>query len=174
MRGKKGTPHTDPADPPRRRANKVPGHGTWDNDRPPVLGVVGRQSGQLHLHVAHHSTRAALEPLVLAWTQPGATVDTDEWGAYNHLRENQRGHATVNHGAHEWARDDDGDGIREVHCNTVEGLWTGLRNFLRTFRGVNKVYLQQYAAIYAWAYRIKTVTIEFLRVLLGALTPECT
>ena len=30
-----------------------------------------------------------------------------------------------------WARDDDGDGIREVHCNTLEGLWTGLRNFLR-------------------------------------------
>ena len=41
-------------------------------------------------------------------------------------------------------------------------------------RGINKVYLQQYAAIYAWAYRIKRVTIEFLRILLDALTPECT
>ena len=161
-------------DPPRRRANKARGHGTWDNDRPPVLGVVGRQSGQLHLHVARQSTRAALEPPVLACTRADTTVHTDEWGAYNHLNENQRGHATVNHGAHEWARDDDGDGIREVHCNTIEGLWTGLRNFLRTFRGVNKVYLEQYAAMYAWAYRIKTVTLEFLRVLLGVLTPERT
>jgi hypothetical protein len=34
----------------------------------------------------------------------------------------------------EWARDDNGDGVREVHCNTLEGL----RNFLRPFRGVNK------------------------------------
>ena len=65
-------------------------------------------------------------------------------------------------------------GMGFVHCNTAEGLWTGLRNFLRTFRGINKVYLQQYAAMYAWAYRIKTVTIEFLRVLLGVLTPEYT
>jgi len=174
MRGKKGTPHTDPADPPRRRANKVRGHGSWDNDRPPVLGVVGRQSGQLYLYVAHHSTRAELEPQVLAHTQPGTAVYTDEWGAYNHLKENQRQHATVNHGAHEWARDDDGDGIREVHCNTDEGNWTGLRNFLRTFRGVNKVYLQQYVAIHAWAYRIKTVTVQFLRALLGVFTPERT
>jgi len=38
-----------------------------------------------------------------------------------------------------WARDDDGDGIREVHVNTIEGLWTGLRNFLRPFRGVSKI-----------------------------------
>ena len=52
MRGKKGVPHKDPEDPPRRRANKVRGHGTWDNDRPPVCGVVGRESGKLRLTVA--------------------------------------------------------------------------------------------------------------------------
>ena len=45
------------------------------------------------------------------------------------------------HAAGEWARDDDGDGVREVRCNTLEGLWTGLRNFLRPFRGVHKSYL---------------------------------
>ena len=30
----------------------------------------------------------------------------------------------------EWARDDDGDGIREVHDNTLEGLWTGHEELL--------------------------------------------
>jgi transposase len=34
--------------------------------------------------------------------------------------------------------DADGDGVREVHCNTMEGTWTGLRNFLWPFRGVSK------------------------------------
>ena len=28
--GEKGRKHTDPADPPRRRANKARGHGTWE------------------------------------------------------------------------------------------------------------------------------------------------
>ena len=57
--------------------------------------------------------------------------------------------------------------MREVHCNTLEGIWTGLRNFLRPFRGVNKAYLEQYVMIFQWAYNLKAVTDEFLRVLLG-------
>ncbi|MBV8264919.1 MAG: hypothetical protein JO252_01085 [Planctomycetaceae bacterium] len=70
------------------------------------------------------------------------------------------------HAAGEWARDEDGDGINEVHDNTLEGIWTGLRNYLRKFRGVNKVYLAQYVAVFLWAYNIKTVTNDFLRALL--------
>ncbi len=54
-------------------------------------------------------------------------------------------------GKREWARHDDGDGIREVHNNTIEGIWTGLRNFLRVFRGVHRKYLQHYVAVFAWA-----------------------
>ena len=55
-------------------------------------------------------------------------------------------------------RDDDGDGVREVHCNTMEGIWTGLWNFLRPFRGVNKEYLEQYIIIFQWSYNLKAVT----------------
>jgi transposase-like protein len=94
-------------------------------------------------------------------------VDTDEWNGYNPLGRNGRGHATVNYNRGEFARDDDGDGVREVHCNTLEGIWTGLRNFLRPFRGVNKVYLEQYVIIFEWCHNLKGVTDEFLRVLLG-------
>jgi transposase-like protein len=165
--GEKGVPHTDPDDPPRRRANQRPGHGSFANDRPPVAGVVGRSSGQLRLEVVAHSDRATLEPLVVGATRPGATVNTDEWAAYAHLPERGRGHATVCHATGEWARDDDGDGVREVHCNTQEGGWTGLRNFLRNFRGVSKYYLYQYVAIFKWSYIIKAATAEFLRALLG-------
>ena len=49
--GEKGVKHADPEDSPRRRANKVKGHGTWDNDRLPVAGVVGRDSGEIRLAV---------------------------------------------------------------------------------------------------------------------------
>ena len=163
MRGKKGTPHPDVAGPPRRRANKARGHGTWGNDRPLVLGVVGRQSGQLHLHVAHHSTRAALEPPVLACAQPGTTVHIDERGAYNHLSENQRGHATTM-----------AMGFARCTATRTRVCGRACETSCGRFVGSIEVYLQQYAAMYAWTYRIKTVTIEFLRALLGVLTPEPT
>ncbi len=166
-RGKKGVAHIDPNDPPRRRANKRRGHGTWNSDRPPICGVVGRQSGQVRLRVEHHSDRATLGTVVRKATWPGVTVNTDEWGGYSGLVKMGRGHATVCHAKKEWARDDDGDGIREVHDNTLEGLWTGLRNFLRPFRGVSKKYLYQYVALHEWGYNVKRATLGFLRALLG-------
>ena len=49
MRGKKGIQHADADDPPRRRANSRRGHGTFDTDRPPIAGVVGRESGEVRL-----------------------------------------------------------------------------------------------------------------------------
>jgi transposase len=169
MRGKKGIPHPDPDDPPRRRGNKVRGHGTWENDRPAVAGVVGRESGAVRLQVARHTDRATLQPFVEESTAPTAAVSTDEWQAYQRLPETGRHHACVCHtpGQREWARDDDGDGVREVHDNTLEGLWTGLRNFLRPFRGVSKWYLDQYVALFEWGYNLKTATDDFLRALLG-------
>jgi transposase-like protein len=169
IRGKKGKKHENPADPPRRRGNKKRGHGTWKSDRPPVLGVVGRDSGRIHLRVCRRGTRKQLEPPVLADTRPGSVVNTDEWGAYRQLEKKDRRHPTVNHapGVREWARDDDGDGVREVHCNTMEGIWTGLRNFLRPFRGVSKWRLDQYVAMFEWSHNIKTCTVSFLQILLA-------
>ena len=78
-RGKKGERHPDPEDPPRRRANKMRGHGTWERDRPPVFGIVGRQTERVRLAVVHHSTREELEPRVLQGTVPGSCVNSDEW-----------------------------------------------------------------------------------------------
>jgi transposase-like protein len=165
--GEKGIPHTEALDPPRRRANPRPGHGTFANDRPPVAAVVGRDGGPVRLRVVEHADRETLQEFVRRMTWPGTLVNTDEWGAYARLPEVGRGHVTVCHTVGEWARDDDGDGIREVHDNTLEGLWTGLRNFLRPFRGVSKHFLAQYVAIFQWAYNLKVATVDFLRGLLG-------
>jgi transposase-like protein len=144
MRGKKGDEHFDPLDPPRSRANKQRGHGTYANDRPPIIGTVGRESGQVRLRVIEHTDGTTLRAHVQTMTIPVATLYTDDWKGYTRL---DRIHATVAHSHHEWARDDDGDGIREVHINTIEGLWTDVRNFLRPFKGVHKKYLAGYLAI---------------------------
>ena len=55
----------------------------------------------------------------------------------------------------------------EAHCNTMEGIWTGVRIFLAPFRGVSKWYQAQYAAVFAWVYNTKRITGEFVRALLG-------
>ncbi len=132
-----------------------------------MVATIGRESGRACLHVVGNADRRTLEGLVQATTTPGAVLNTDGWRAYARVPELGRGHATVNHGAGEWARDDDGDGVREVHCNTMEGTWTGLRNYLRPFRGVSKWYLAGYVAIFEWSNNIKRVADGFLRRLLG-------
>ncbi|MEZ4526660.1 MAG: transposase, partial [Desulfobacterales bacterium] len=47
-------------------------------------------------------------------------------------------HRSVNHGNSEYARDEDGDGFREVHVNTMEGFWSLLRTWLRPHRGISQ------------------------------------
>ncbi len=42
--------------------------------------------------------------------------------------------------------------------HTMAGIWTGLRNFLRLFRGVNKEYLGQYTAVFPVGYNLKVIT----------------
>ena len=164
--GEKGDLHSDPEDPPRRRANKRKGKGTMENDRPPIQGVVGRTSGQIRLTVCEDTTQATIQPEVEAKTEEETMFYSDESTAYQGVAESGRGHGTVCHSKGEYARDDDGDGIREVHCNTMEGIWTGLRNFLRPFRGVHKKYLAQYVAMFEWAHNLKRVTDHYLRILM--------
>lgn len=157
--GEKGEPHQDPKDPPRRRANKRRGHGTYENDRPPIVGTIGRKSKRVRLRVAHRTDSATLSSHVHQFTLPTATVYTDGWRGYNGI---DRLHAIVCHGDGEWARDDDGDGILETHINTIEGVWTTVRNFLRPFRGVHKKFLSGYIAICEFVINLKSVTTEFI------------
>ena len=65
------------------------------------------------------------------------------------------------------ARDDNGGGVREVRCNTQEGIWTHVRAFLRRSCGVSKWYLARSEAVFRWGYNIKFLTDEFLKILLG-------
>ncbi len=159
-RGKKGQRHADPADPPRRRANKRPGHGTYETDRPPIFGLRARGSGEIRYFVRHPADKGTCREVVTGTVARGSPLYTDEWQSYNEVgREWCVVHARVRHGKdrqtgrREWARDDDGDGIGEVHCNGCEGLGTGLRNFLRPLRGVNKQYLWDYLAVFEGSHQ---------------------
>lgn len=167
MRGKKGCEHFDPYDPPRCRANKRRGRGTYANDRPPIVGTVGRQSGQVRLRVVDDTKGETLVSHIHHFTLAESQIYTDEYQSYNHVI---RPHATVAHGAHESARDDDGDGIREVHVNRTEGMWTDVRNFLRPFKGVHKKNLSGYIAIYEFRRNLKRISPDFISALVSPHT----
>ncbi|MDL1884795.1 transposase [Anaerolineae bacterium CFX8] len=158
-RGKKGEEHFDPADPPRCRANKQRGRGTYANDRPPVLGTVGRETGQVRLRVVQDTKGTTLRAHAHQFTRGAAIINTDEYQSYNGIA---RQRDSVCHGRHEWARDDDGDGFCEVHCNTTEGLWTDVRNFLRPFKGVHKKNLAGYIALCEFRRNLKRVSPAFI------------
>jgi transposase len=160
-RGKKSTPHRDPADPPRRRANKRKGHGTYANDRPPIISIISRDTGEQRWWVCDYADRQTCHTLMADNVPPDRRrLYTDEWQSY---RGSHPGHATVCHGVREWARDDNADGQREVHCNTCEGAGAGLRTNLRAFRGVHKQYLHLYVATYEAMVNTKRVTSPLIR-----------
>ena len=78
MRGKKGDQHLDPHDPPRYRANTRRGRGTYANDRPPIVGTVGRQSGQVRLRVCLDTKSRTLIEHVHQFTCEDTHLFTDE------------------------------------------------------------------------------------------------
>jgi transposase len=152
-------PPRDPADPPRRRANKRKGHGTYANDRPPIISVVSRETGEQRFWVCDHADRRTCHNLIAENVPRGGTLfSTDEWQSD---AGSPPSHATVRHSMHEWARDADGDGRRDVHGNTGEGPGAALRTYLRAFRGVHKHYLHLYMATDEAMVNAKQVTPLF-------------
>jgi transposase len=131
-----------------------------------VQGFFGRESKQVRLEVCLNTKITTIQPLVEAKTVVGCRLCTDESKAYSRVSASGREHLTVCHSAREFAIDLDQDGFCEVHCNSDEGLWTGLRNFIRRFRGVHKRYLAQYVAVFELAHNHKSVSGQLLRTLI--------
>src|SRR4051794_16566302 len=95
---KKGAVHSIASDPPRRRANKREGRGTMKNARASVVGVVGRETGQIRLAVVVDTQQTTIQPLVENATRSDATVYSDEAGSFAQIGRSGRVHLTVNHG----------------------------------------------------------------------------
>ena len=153
---------TRPAVAPATLWVKRRGRGTSANDRPPILGTVGRVRGQVRLRVVCNTQQTTLRAHVEQFTGPDTHVDTDAYDRYATL---ERPHTTVCHAARAWARDADGDGTREAHTNTCEGMWAALRTYLRVFRGVHKRYLSGYVAMHEFRVNLKAVSELFVAAL---------
>lgn len=130
-----------------------------------MVGTLGRESCCVRLRVVHHTDKETLTRHVHQFTGTDTVVYTDGWRGYKAIARRQ---AVVCHKDGEWARDEDGDGIREVHTNGIEGIWTTVRNFLRPFRGVHKKFLSGYIAICEFFINQKSVSVDFISKLVQA------
>jgi transposase len=120
--------------------------------------------GQCRLSVCAHTDGKTLRQHVQGYTKKTATCYTAEWPGYNHVK---RTPLTVCHGQKEWARDEDSDGVREVPTNTLEGLWTMARNFLRPVRGLHKKHLKDYLAMWEHRINLNRITPKFIAQLVA-------
>ena len=78
-------------------------------------------------------------------------------------------HETVCHARGEYARDEDGDGFCEVHVNTMEGIWSLLRSWLRPHRGISQEKLPLYLGFFEFVHNARRRGKALLGALVAAL-----
>ena len=106
------------------------------------------RGGELVIRMLENVQQATIQPLLTSTVAPGSLVYTDEYDIYARLEPWGYEHQTVCHSAGEYARDEDGDGFCEVHVNTIEGVWSLLRSWLRPHRGISQEKLPLYLGFF--------------------------
>lgn len=123
------------------------------SEKPPVLGMIKR-GGEVAISLLENVQKVTIKPIIEKLVKPGSTVYTDEYNIYDSLEDWGYKHKSVCHGKHEYARDDDGDGIYEVHVNTIEGFWSLLRSWLRPHRGLSQEKLPLYLGFFEFVHNV--------------------
>jgi transposase len=113
--------------------------------------------------------QVTIRPIIEAAVVKASTVHTDEYNAYARLKAWGYRHKTVCHERGEYARDEDGDGFCEVHVNTMEGLWSLLRSWLRPHRGLSQAKLPDYLGFFQFVHNARRRGKALLGALISAL-----
>src|SRR5262245_12392488 len=97
MQWKNAGCHPHQVDPRQRGGNQPLGPGTLGNDRPAVVGVVGRKTAEGVLEVIEQTDQQTLPAFVADHTAADVTGDMDEWWAYARVPAPSREPARLNH-----------------------------------------------------------------------------
>lgn len=143
------------------------GRGTLEKEKPPVFGMIQR-SGRLVLRMLANVKQKTIKPLIQKTIAEGSLIYTDEYDIYDRLKEWGYGHKTVCHGKGEYARDEDGDKFHEVHVNTMEGVWSLLRSWLRPHRGISQEELPIYLGFFEFVHNTRARGNSLLEIMLKA------
>ena len=133
-----------------------PGGGTAG--KTPVAGARDRATGRVSARVVADTSRAELQPFVVERTVGGATVYTDDHGAYRGMPGVL--HETVKHSVGEYVRD-------QAHTNGIESFWALLRRgLIGTFHQVSVKHLQRYVDEFSGRHNLRPLdTVDQMAVL---------
>ena len=130
-----------------------------------------QRGGEVCIQMLENVQQQTIEPLIKKAIAPGTLIYTDEYNIYGRLEAWGYVHAVVHHGQGEFARDDDQDGVGEVHVNTMEGFWSLLRSWLRPHRGISQEKLPLYLGFFQFVHnrrkRGKALLESLIKGILG-------
>lgn len=152
----------------RRKLKGLRGRGTLETEKPPIFGMIER-GGYLVIRMLENVKQSTIQPIIEATVSKGSLIYTDEYDIYTRLEQWGYGHQTVCHSAGEYARDEDGDGFYEIHVNTIEGVWSLLRSWLRPHRGISQEKLPLYLGFFEFVHNARKRGKALLGSLLATL-----
>ncbi len=119
---------------------KLKGRGTVG--KTPVAGIKDRKTKKVVVKVVPDTKAKTLQPFVRENVRPGATLYTDDAGAYRRMVDLR--HDSVKHSVGEYVKDVD------VHTNGFEAFWSMFkRGFVGVYHNMSVRHLPLYAAEFA-------------------------
>ena len=124
----------------RATQNEIWVFGMVDTSHTPALG---------YMEIVPDRTAATLLPIIQAHLQPGTTVHSDQWAAYQQVQSlpNVAMHDTVNHSV-EFVNSTTG-----THTQTVESYWNRTKRRFKAMKGCHATMLPSYLDEFLWRER---------------------
>lgn len=127
------------------------------------------RGGAVVIKMLANVQQKTIKPIIQATVSAGTLIYTDEYDIYARLEAWGYSHKSVGHSAGEYARDEDGDGFCEVHINTMEGVWSLLRSWLRPHSGISQEELPIYLGFFEFVHNARKRGKALIDSLLGTL-----
>ncbi|MBW0563006.1 hypothetical protein O181_102721 [Austropuccinia psidii MF-1] len=118
-----------------------------------VFGGVERDSGRCFLIPVEKRDKETLLNIIKEWIEPGTTIISDCWKAYDCLEEEGFQHLTVNHSI-QFKNPDNG-----AHTNNVEGMWRHAKAFLSQYCRKKK-FFTGYLAKFMFIKHCKSLNVD--------------
>ena len=132
-----------------KHAHKKLNAGRGTVGKTAVAGAKDRATGKVSAAVVLDTSRSSLQPFVIERTEPGATVYTDDHGAYRGMLNVE--HESVSHSVGEYVR-------AQAHTNGVESFWAMLkRGLYGTYHHVSVKHLQRYVDEFSGRHNLRSL-----------------